>query len=270
MNNAIDISLRHIHSVIPTPILKEALGDKIEYDLDVAIKEYIIDHVVITDCNIGGGKVVPIKLQSEWAEPLSDEAYSVYRIPSDVRGGRDIIEVQRVQHDPKVAARYYGHVGFGELERSQNANLSAHMSSFPVAQQSMLESKTGIGGVYNTPKVELLQGDLIRLNPDPRMYIAWILTCRLAYDTDMTNLNAESINDFADACVLAAKRYCYVNLSLKLDAGKIMFGGEIASFKTHLDEWRDLTEQYEDKIKKFMKSNSLDINRVAVMARYGM
>lgn len=266
MHNAIDVGIRRILQFIPESILQTALANSefIGYGIRNAIQDDIIADKVFFDCNLGGGKTVNIPLLIEYHEALTDELYTTYRIPLSVTGGREIIEVHRVLHNPRNHRSFYSRPG-GLNPASTGAKTEPYCmykQSVPRAMNDMVASKTGLGDHVPTPHVELLQGGIIRLLPGPRTHIDWLLTCRVAYDKSMTNLNSEGVNKFADVCVLAAKIFCYNKLIIKLDIGAIQLGSEIGAIKDIISDWSDLGEEYREKINFFHKANSLDLQRI--------
>lgn len=270
MNNAIDIALTRIINFIPNEILLTALNGKTEYGLENAIREEVISNMVMKDCNIGGGKTVQIQLDALWHEPIMNEMFSCYRIPSTARENRDIIEVHRIQYNPRNRPSYFAASGLTQAAALTPSDPMIHMTAFDKAQQLMLTSKTNIGGAPNTPHVEVLQGNIVRLYPSPQTHIDWLLTCRLAYDRDMTNLNSESIERFAELSLLATKIFCYRTLILKMDLGYVKFGAEIGVFKDIVSQWGNLEDQYGLLRDKFSKANSLDMTRIAALIQYAI
>ncbi len=272
MHNAIDIGIRRIEQFIPNSILQSALANSeyVNFGLRNAIQDDIITDVVMSDCNLGGGKTLHIPLLLEYHEPLSDELYGVYRIPIEVTGGREIVEVHRLLHNPRNHKSFYSHSGgLNPFTMGMNSDpYCMYKQAVPMAMHDMVASKTGIGDHIDTPSVELLQGGLIRLHPGPRTHIDWLLTCRVAYDSNMTNLNSEGIDKFADVCLVAAKIFCYNKLIIKLDIGAIQLGSEIGSIKDIISDWSDLGEEYREKVNYFHKANSLDLQRIGSLIQY--
>jgi hypothetical protein len=262
MNNPVDIAITNILQFIPRQVLEVALSKHMELGLEHAITEKILVEKVIKNCNIGGGKTVMIPLLENYAVDLTDEIYAIYRIPQAARDNRNIIEVHRVQYDPKYRQTYFAHQSGAILNTIWANNPFNHASSIHNAQGAMLTSKTGVGGSARTPHVELLQGDMIRLSPSPRTHIPWFLTCRLAYDNSMLNLNSEAILAFSELSVLSAKIHCYNNIIVNLDIGHIDAGWEISSIKDIVSKWSDLEEQYSEKLHHFFALAAFDIQRL--------
>lgn len=273
MINAINVAIGRIHQRIPKEILELAFSSNTLDGYMSRLREEVFDKFVIVDCNIGGGKTVEIELDSSWEEKVTDNKVTFYRIPPEIRDHRDIVEVHRIQHSihGNLAVAGMGDDLLGYV--GMPTSVCDHGAAAKFAMSDMLESKTGIGGFPykpTTPIVELVSGDLIRLSPPIYRTIRWLLICRLAFDSEMTNLNSDAIDVFANLAVLACQMKCYTNLIIKLDTGMKEFGSDIPSIRDIVSNWSDLNDTYHETKNKFLKACSLDIQRIAPIIKYAL
>lgn len=273
MISPIDMAIGRIHQRIPVEILKLAFKSN-ELDGYIStLRTEIFDNFVIPDCNIGGGKTVEISLESSWQEPTTDKKVTFYRIPAKSRDNRDIIEVHRIVHPRHGNLTVSGLEGDMVGYVGMPTSIYGHGAAIKFSMSDMLESKTGMGGFPYAPGVsvvELVSGDLIRLCPPIYQNINWVLICRLAFDREMTNLNSDAIDVFANLSVLACQMKCYTNLIIKLDSGMKEFGSDMPTIRDIISSWGDLNDTYLEMKNKFLKACSLDIKRIASLIKYGI
>jgi hypothetical protein len=269
MINAVECGINNIKNMIPNFILDLAFENEEDLDIEYSIHKNVIENMVLLNCNMVGGKTIQIDLKKEWYEPVKDEAMcTVYRIPSEFRDNKKIIEVHRVQYTPRNRPAYFAYSGAVQSAAMFRHDPRVHLSAVEKAQQVMLSSKSGIGGSMATPHPEVLHGDLIKLHPSPRIHIPWVLTCRIEYDNEMTNLNSEAVEKFAKLCVTATKIYCYNNLIEKVDIGFIKHGVEIPAVKEQINKWEGLESVYDEQVTAFSKAASLDMQRLGHLIQY--
>lgn len=268
MNNAIEIALKRIKTQIPRQILEVAFQKKdagpfANLSLDQQILSEVVRGRVMDDCNLMGGRTTQISLSSSmWEKTLNTRShinsgtgpFSIYRIPADVREGCDILEVHHVQ----FPMPYGNGVSTGRIQEG---------GTICAASANLLNSHTA-GDVIQTPTAELLTGNLVRMHPGSYAHIDWVLTCRLAYDDNMTNLNSGAINSFAKLCVLATKKHVHNKLIILLDAGFIQGGAEITSFRNLIDDWKDIESEYLEELDIYFGANLMDIQRIAPILKY--
>jgi hypothetical protein len=268
MNDAMRVSMTRIKSQIPNQILEIAFRKKDAGPFaNLSIDEQILDEVVrervMTDCNLMGGRTTQISLAvSMWEQTVDTHSqinsgtgpFSIYRIPADRRENCDILEIHHT-HYPMP----YGN-GVATNRIATGGTMCAH-------SKNLLNSHTA-GDTIQTPTAELLQGNVIRLHPGSFAHIDWVVTCRLAYDENMTNLNSSAINSFAKLCILAVKQHIYNNLIINLDAGFIQGGAEITNFRTIIEQWSDLNPEYLEELDVYFGANFMDIQRIGPLLKY--
>lgn len=243
MNNALNLALGRIHQLIPVEILEYAFSNR---PAGVSIDEQILTHIirgqVLKDANIYGGRSKQIVLRPEYREELTrniDDAYmntgmhSLYRIPPEARDNVAISEVETIT----FRGNYAGYV--------PNTNGWAGGVNLNTLGQAVLESHT-FAASPPRPTVELLSGDLVKLTPSQHSQQIWVVTCRLCYDEDFTNLNTSSLDTFADLCVAAVKLYIYTRTIVQLDRSTVEAGYEIGTFKDIISGYSDAEERYKE------------------------
>ena len=260
MNNVIDKILTEIRFNIPEEILKLGFmpSDANAYDSVLSLDELMLTTVirarVLKDANIYGGKTKDIVLRPEYREKLTrnrDDAqmntgpFSLYRIPADERENSPISEV----HHLIYRGNYAGYV--------PNTNGWQGGVNLMTLGNAILDSHT-FASMPPRPKVELLSGDLVRLIPSQHSQEIWVMTCRICYDENFTNLNTSAINPLADLCVCAVKSYIYNRLIIQLDRGQIEAGTEIGTFKSIIEGWSDQYDRYKELLDLFRGSILLD------------
>ena len=262
MINAIDTALRHCHASLPTSLLELAFSNGKEYPLDVRIKEQVIDSFVIPDCNLNGGKILQIQLQSAWNKRTKDDYWGVYAIPAEARENRNIVEINKV-------ALTYGNNGLNYTDsitdRMTMVNKPAMdqtdcpLGALGYAMASMERSKRSYDPRAHVPIAENLGGNIIALRPSPRTFIPYTISARVAYDNEMTNLNSAAIMEFANLVVLAVKRYVYNKLVLQIQSGKIEFGSELAGVRDLISQWSNMDQEYMEACDNFSGATLMDM-----------
>lgn len=271
MIKAIDMALRHIEIEMSPRILNMVFVNKGNYhSVHEGIKNLVIYHHVIPDCNLKSGKVVTIELLKEWEVHVPNEAFALFEIPASAREGREIVEVhsikQKLWNDTVNSVDTGGAPMYGNDDIFQG--VPDHMIGMVASAGAMLRSKTSIG-TPNLPIPELM-GNMVKLHPSPRAWVSWLLDCRIAYDREMTNLNSSAILKFADICELAVKRYCYKTLVTELDAGAIVYGSDLAAIRDLVSRWGDMKTEYYEACVAFSKATKLDIRRLESLARWAI
>lgn len=266
MYNAMRVAVERVMMQIPPQILQLAFLRNLPYQ-GLSLQQRVIDEVinkrVRTDCNLVGGKTIQVTLQSNYHEPTVADLsqinsgtgiFSIYRIPPEARQFCDIVAVHHLQY-PMPHGNGYG------------PPRGSTMNPLCAASQELFNSHTG-GGTSPTPTAEPLQGDLVRIHPGAYVHIDWVLSCRVAYDENMTNLNPSAIDTFAKLAVLATKMYIYNNLIVELDQGFIQGGAEIQSIRNIVETYSNLEEEYYQLIPEHFQANVVDIQRFGTFMKH--
>jgi len=250
MVNAIDLALTEVHFQIPYKLLQLAFmrnTKQFNLSMDEEIMAQVISPRVIKHCNLVGGKYKEIILRTEFWEPIQLEKaalvsnigqYSVYRIPPEEREGLPLIDVTEVEW-PGVQ-NGYGLPYSGYYSGNSVAN----------AARKMLDSQT-FRSTPPKPTVEVLSGDLIRLNPSQHNHMQWVLTCRLAYDDNFMNMEPSAAKVFAELCVEAVKSYIYNTIVIAMDQAYIEAGAELGVVKSTIEEYKESEARFKELLEKF-------------------
>lgn len=262
MNDPIHAAISRIKSRIPKAILElvfnQPTNNIIRTDIDSQIKHEVINKVIRTDCDLHGGKTTTIYLNPDWIEHTNgddsevysgDGGFGIYRIPPEARDMCDILEVHHILHRNYSGGSSGGGVpGHPEVQWMKGL-IDSHLATDHLS----------------TPSVELLSGDIVRLNPAPMAAREYTLVCRLSYGENFTGLNSSAIRSFVKLCEYATKRYIYQQLFINMDAGFIRGGAEYDSIKTIVESYGDMDELYDEELVRYFGRNFLDLPRAAGM-----
>ena len=268
MNNALDIVKTRIFFEIPHEILEYAFRGSESWESTYPIEEMIMQKVIRTrvykDTNIFGGKLKQIVLLQSYKEPMdwtpadtytNTGRHSLYRIPPEEREGCPIVEV----HNLTFRGNYAGYV--------PNANGWAGGRNLSTLGHAVLHSHT-FADSPPRPNVMLLSGDLVRLSPSQHSMITWVMSCRIAYDHEFTNLNTSAMDTFANLCVAATKAYIYNKLVIPLGKAHVQAGYEIGEFKLIVDSYSDAITRYNELLMDFAGASMLDPARLEQILPY--
>jgi hypothetical protein len=270
MHNAVQAALNRIKFNIPREILELAFSGvngkfnpfAAPPNIDNAIINNVLKAKVFPDCNLMGGKTVQFSLLQSWWEKTSftqtdfhtaNGYYGIYRVPLSVTDGRPIVEINHVQSpapysiDPSMRNVAQSCLVAGAVNNVTNSYTAGDVSRRPVA--------------------ELLQGNIIRIHPGGMEHVDWVVTCRVAYDENMSNLNSSAIDSFADLALLATRIYIYNYLVIKIDRGYIENGAELTSIKNIVEQWGSLEDAYKTRLNDYFGGNVMDIQRVGTFLK---
>ena len=269
MNNALDIALSRVLITVPRELLTLAFTVREQYQrtypLEQMILEKIVRGIIRKDANIYGGKEKKIVLLPEYREKMewnkSDSymftgTFSLYRIPPREREGQAIVDVEGLTYRGNYSA---GHAPYtaGWTGGATEIMLGA----------TVIDSHTGYSSPPR-PDVTLLSGDLVRLSPSQHGDVVWIMSCRIGYDQDFTNLNPQAIPLFTELVITATKMYCYNTLIVEVDKAFVDSGYELSSFKMILDTYADAPDRYKELMDQFAGAVQLDPDRIRPLLRY--
>lgn len=268
MSKALDLALTHVQLAIPREVLGLAFMRREPYEatypMEQMILERVIRGIVRKEANIYGGKMKKIVLLPKYREDMKYDVadahmytgpFSIYRIPPEEREGQAIVDV----HGVTYKGNYAGYV--------PHANGWAGGANISTIGASVIDSHT-FASAPPRPNVTLLSGDLVRLNPSQHSTIIWVLSCRIGYDENFTNLNPQSIQSFVELCVAATKMYIYRELVVPLEKGYIESGYEISSIKTEVDRYSDAYDRYKECLEQFIGGLNLDNERLTELLPY--
>ena len=259
--NPIQYVITRVSNTIPKPILVEAFEpDKHYVTLDERIREEVIIGRVLPDCNLYAGKQARIVLRDNWIENtiipfnlglISAGNYSAYRIPPQYRDNRKIVAVIGLDYPPM----YYS----GDMMLNFGMN-QAGVSSGDLACAA-LNSISSRGLTYK-PTPILRENNMVIVYPPQSTHIDWVLTCRLEYDEQFTNMEPSSIGPFVDLMECAIKAYIYNQLVLKIDSLRVEGGYEMNKFREIVESYADQNDKYQELIMNFRGGAILDPERI--------
>jgi len=241
--NAIQYALNQVRHEIPNRILElvfspqaihgqaspwmSSIGNE---SIDSAIRRLVIDDRVNVDCNLSGATQMAIDLSNVGFEQI-DLFTRLFRIPFEQTGGHRITHLQSLHYLTFHGAFPHQHQ-YGSQMVSAMRDLYKAVASMPIVATADLRL---IGD--NTVVVR----DSIN-NVSPQMAI----TCMVANDENMNNLQPGSYMTYATLVVLAVKAYIFNNANIALDRGQLHAGMQLGSVKEMIDEYRDANQMYQE------------------------
>lgn len=264
MNNPIEHCLNQIFYRIPNEILNNVFQEASQTGFPLptheVIRQKIIVGRVLKECNIYGGKLKYIPLKAEYEESVDQSQlysmsqypnFKIYRIPEEEREGVEISDV--IEVNPPMS-------NSGQIPYP-NAGLSGGGSTAQSKANDVLESYTG-NTYFPKPMVELMSGDLVRLSPANYIMVDWVLTVKLCFDQNFTNMNNSAIMPMADLCVAATKSYIYNQLIIQLDRVSMEAGTELSNFRSIIEGYEPAEDEYRELLQQFAGGNQLDPQRM--------
>lgn len=261
MHNTMRMVLSNIHSSIPDDILSLAFNPENNVmSIDEIIHKKIIVDKVMMDCNLVGGKrkeivltydmVEPAKFTEQEATLMMSGAYSLYRIPPEVRDYKPIISVVKVSY-PK-----YINVGPQSYLRPAGGANAMKLAN------AVIESHTFKSALI-TPTAEVVPGagDLIQLRPAQWTQVNWLLICNLEYDERFNNLNPQAVRSFMKLTLCATKMFIYNKLITVFDQARIIHGSEHGVMKDIVYKYEGEEEKYDELLDEFTGGAILDLQR---------
>lgn len=267
---AMDHALSQVYNTIPRELLELAFHDPSDYmthgiPTHQLIIEKVIHGRVLKNCNLVGGKMKTIPLLTEYMERMPSQypdhivgsgTCSVFRIPASERENVPITEV--------CGCHYPGYIRAGTGAHPINTSINLMNLAHGVLQSHTFPNHPP------TPLPELLAGDIVRLNPPQQYHIEWLISCRLGYDHQLTNLNTSAILPFAQLVEYATKAYIYNYLIIKLDKAYILGGSEMGSVLRVIETYADAETRYRELLDQFSGSTKLDTNTLAYILRHAI
>lgn len=242
---ALKKAIEEIRWQIPPDILREVFMSKIQSwrsnasSLDEQILVNVIRPRVLMDANIVGGTEINVSMEGLKAE-IIDNYMAVYNIPKSRTQGRSIMSVSSIS---------YASMSATSLIAASQAFSVCSQTPVLAAGQALFDSVNTIPNI-SSARVSLI-GENVILVQDTAVPMAYgFITCTIANDENLSNIQIRSIIDFADMCVLAVKAYIYNEYRIKLDQGYISGGQEIGAFKEIIEEYRDANQMYREFLKQ--------------------
>lgn len=253
MANVIEACIRRIYHNIPAEVLNLAFRPEKHETMDHCIHEKVIHDRVLFDSNLVGGRAKQIVLKSSWIEiadtpaPFiygSSQTYCIYRIPAADRENRMLSSV--------IELRYPYTLYDGMQMANMGMNPNTGNTAGGLACQA-LEGQTWAHAIP-LPTPLLLSGHQVKLIPatlSQMQDMDWILTCRLNYDAEFTNMNNQAILPLVELVLCAVKAYIFNELVLKIDNAYVVGGQAMGRLKEIVDSYSDQNERYLELLRSF-------------------
>lgn len=266
MLNPVTHAVSEIQMVIPAQILTEVFGRE-DYrnwrrvapvSIDEMIKSKVIRPRVLKDANLLGGRHVLIPLDNIPAYS-QDSFSSIYNIPPEATGHREILSILSVNYLSSVA-------GTGGMGMPFNVSNPTSSSDLAMAGQRVMDSFANVPHV-STAHAELIGYNTVLLRDSMRPSQAYALRCMLANDENLSNIQPRSYRAFSKAAILATKSFIYNQLIIRIDQGVLEQGQGLGEFKNVVDSYSDAEEQYQEYMKTVFQK-VLFMNDVQSYDRY--
>lgn len=269
MHNTMRMVLSNIHNSIPEEILNIAFNPTNNaVSVDQTIITKVIKNRVLMECNLMAGVTKHILLTYAMIEPMHRTSqenrtfvgnFSVYRVPEYDRDFRPIVSVSAVNYPNYTDGLPYVY---------SRPGLGANAYKLG---RAVLESHTMTSGlVVPTGKVLPGGGDLIQLTPAQHTNVDWLVTCRLAYDENFTDLNHSAVFALMDLTLSATKAYIYNRMAIVIDQARIIHGAEQGVIRDIISKYDSEEEKYKELLSEFSGGTLLSPERQQAMIRHMM
>ncbi len=263
MFNALQSAYTRIMSTIPREILEIVFeSQRHQTTLDQRIFDLVIKPRVKNDMSIYGGKILTFTLESCWSEQISTPSsyvfgylgnYSVFRIPPEIREGRDLSCIMSVSHPWPISTQ--------GLNNSTGISSTRGLTLGGLANAA-LENQT-YAQHMTAPLGRLAPGNILILDPPQTGYVPWTIRGRLMFDDDFSGLDSSSIISFSRVCEYAVKAYIYTNLVIPIDRNFVERGMEIGTVRSIIEGFADANQQYDEILmREFSVDQLADPNRL--------
>lgn len=254
MANALEACLRRIYHSIPKELLEKAFPPYRNETMDACIQAQVITSRVLPDCNLVGGRMKLIVLRSKWVE-ISDtpapfiwgnsKSFSLYRVPPEARDYRPISSV--------IELRYPYTIHDGLQLPNVGSGMTGGMNTVGSLACQVMNSHTFANSIP-LPTPILRSHDIVQLTPNSVSQlqdIDWVLMCRLNYDEDFTNINAQAVIPLTELALCAVKAYIYNTLIIKTDMAFLEGGQQIGKMREICESYSDQNERYVELLRQF-------------------
>jgi len=270
IQDAIQYTLRQIPRILIIKALEQSavletqfLSTKEIVSVESALYSKIIHRVVGKDCNIFGGKMKETVLMPEWVIAHSERDTdswmrkannSTYRIPAQEREYRDIIGVISVKQRAVTGV-------------DTPYNVTWRGSALVDNMKNMLGAQS-FNDAWTAPIPELLSTDIVRLVTAQLTSTHWVLEMELAYPENFSNINRSSIPFFRDMVLYATQQFIYNNLVIPMDEAAMVSGAPLGSIKELVYKYENARELYDQALTKFTGTESYDVRKQSVLAKF--
>ena len=247
--------LRRIKEEIPRFILNSVflkpdydLGNNRQFmTLDASICSSIIDSSILLDLTLIDGSEQQISL--EGLEPnYNIDGTMVINIPFERTGGKEIIEIYRINFTPYTYAGYSNSQGQTDTDRKVEAVQMA-VQSIPVTSTTDC--------TIIAPNTILADVGSVR----PFLMTAEV---NLAISNNLGHVPPKAFELFGDLCVARAQQYIYIESIINMNRGFIDRGQELGIYQDMITGYSDAHQNYRDLLRKWRKfATFMDHNKMS-------
>lgn len=249
----INKALEEVENQIPPQVLRyafvgaDAAYRRIPVNLQSLIRDKVIGHRVIKDCDINGGVRDYIKL-SGLPFKQTEQGYRIYHIPKSLTQGRTIINPLSVGNEHYISTVIDSSVTnrSGSIASIGSAIMNANTLSLPL-------HTTDVRCVGEN--LILIEDIWTDLGPDSYLLAVF------GNDHMMSNLPPRAWSLFEDLVVLATKAWIYNQCNIKMDSGVIEMGMEIGRFREVVDSYSDANQMYRELLDDRWQKHALMADR---------
>lgn len=254
--NALIYAINEIKYQIPEEVLYAAINcdetpETINLtSLDNKIMQKIIKNRVLIDANIVGGIEAIIPLQN--IQPsYSESYYTIYYIPPDLTGNKEIISALSITNLPGKGFFGPHNVFYSNTTFNAYSNFNAALN---VA--SRVGTAASDMSITHNAHLEIVAYNTILVWANYRSLMNYGIRVILENDNNLSNISPRSFKAFSYLCVLAAKSYIYNKLIVKMNSGMLQAGQELGVFKTIVESYENAEEEYRTYIKEVWMSTA--------------
>lgn len=258
-------ALIRIYHTIPKPILEAAFREEDETEsLDTLIQNKVFVGRMRDDVSVRAGKVFKLLLNHSWCHYTSSPSpyalglsgsFSTYHVPPEAREHKDLCAV--------LAVRFPYNLG---QQVTYYADCSVKGNTLSQLACAALSSQT-YSNVMTIPRVDVLPGNILKLDPPAFQFIPYQVTVRLKYDNEFTGLDVSETGVFPRLAEQAVKQYIYTKLIMEVESNLVVRGLEIGIAKDLITSYADAAEKYDELLLEFAGASVLDGSRLAGLLR---
>jgi hypothetical protein len=240
--NPISKALDHIKFTIPIQVLQETFRDprpnwrRAPISIDEMIRCMIINPRVLVDCNLVGGRTVPISLEGLVPE-FVDQFTAVYNIPKERTEMQSILAVLSIGYLPVSNQYGMGAGGYGYISPGSSSEINK------VADR-VANAVSSIPAVSNA-NCQLIAENTVVVRDQYRITSTYVLRCILENDSQLNNISPRSYLNFCKLVELAVKSYIYNTLVIRIDQAYLQGGQELGALKAYVETLSDAESMYQ-------------------------
>lgn len=244
--NVIDKCLRDIRRNIPIAILKAAFQEEATFynrpvsSIDAEIRKRVLDEWLIPDIS-AFGQYSEVDLSNAPSEPDPNNPYSrIYYLDNRMTGGREILAAH-IGMTPVVGSAY--------TVPPVGSYVDANYSGVAGSTRQLIDSNSSIPRI-STSMCRVVGPSAISIQ-DPGMYVMTNkVLVKYKMSPELNEIKPAFYPLVGELAVMACKQYIYNNLMIDIEAGKIMHGYELGTFKDIVSQYADYGQMYDQTMVK--------------------